>query len=159
MAPCFESVTYGGAHGVQSKLQELIDIKFIVPSEERQGQIAFQIIGQLVVFASRRHKKARPQWVSLACISSLRVKYTDSGCLGGCAQARTAQLPGNHAALLHHTDFLDVDIPAATCGLARPRPVVSKLRTLAALLTLGHCCYPLNRKHSLAAIAAARCIP
>ena len=86
-------------------------------------------------------------------------QITDSGCLGSRAQTGSTQPLGNHATLLHDTDFLDVDIPAAPCGLARPRPVVSKLRTLAALLTLGHYCYPLNRKHSLAAIAAATCIP
>jgi hypothetical protein len=35
-------------------------------------------------------------------------------------------------------NFLDIDIPAAAGGLARPRAIVAKLRAAATLLALCH---------------------
>lgn len=53
-----------------------------------------------------------------------------------------AQPFGHCAAIFHHVDLLDVDIPATAGRLARPWPVIAKLGALAAPLTLRHDCFP-----------------
>lgn len=58
------------------------------------------------------------------------------------ADARGAEAAGNQPVVFQDFDLLNVDLPLMPCGLSGPGTVVSKLRTLAALLAFRHDLFP-----------------
>jgi hypothetical protein len=62
------------------------------------------------------------------------------------ADAGRAQATGNQPVVLKDFDLLNVDLPLMPCGLSGPGTIISKLRTLTALLAFRHDLFPPVRR-------------
>ncbi|MCY4409539.1 MAG: hypothetical protein OXC27_03665 [Caldilineaceae bacterium] len=90
-------------------------------------------------------KKRRAQWPNASDDLSKMLQQGKSG-LRKRADAGGAQATGNQPVILKHFDLLNVDLPLMPCGLSGPGTIVSKLRTLTALLAFRHDLFPPVRR-------------